>query len=120
MPPGLKQHRIGRKRPLRVCGKANSHRPASPRRSVCTPGDDRLMISQTAVCAKGGSTMEPRKTEKPVKPHSGGLPSPPRQSEERKRRFQIVKLEERIAPGLGSVSHVNKNGHVQNTCICGG
>jgi hypothetical protein len=41
--------------------------------------------------------MEPRKSEKPVE--SGGLgqpaSSPP---EKRKRRFQVIKLEERIAP----------------------
>jgi len=62
--------------------------------------------------------MEPRKIETPVEVRIEGQTSPPRQAE-RKRRFQIVKLEERIAPGLGSVSHVNKNGHIQMTCICG-
>ena len=44
--------------------------------------------------------MEPRKTETPVQSRSEGHISPPRPPE-RKRRFQIVKLEERIAPGGG-------------------
>ena len=42
--------------------------------------------------------MEPRKFEKLLESRSEGQASPPRQPE-RKRRFQIVKLEERIAPG---------------------
>ncbi len=45
--------------------------------------------------------MEPRKLEKPSEPRSEGRSegqtSPPRQSA-RERRFQILKLEERIAP----------------------
>jgi hypothetical protein len=41
--------------------------------------------------------MEPRKVEKPVESRSEGQTSPPRQPE-KKRRFHIVKLEERIAP----------------------
>jgi hypothetical protein len=41
--------------------------------------------------------MEPRQIETPVEPRDEGQTSPPRQPE-RKRRFQIVKLEERIAP----------------------
>ena len=41
--------------------------------------------------------MEPRKSEMPVEYRGEGQTSPPRQPE-RKRRFQIVKLEERIAP----------------------
>ena len=41
--------------------------------------------------------MEPGKIETPVQSRGEGQTSPPRQSE-RKRRFQIVKLEERIAP----------------------
>jgi hypothetical protein len=48
--------------------------------------------------------MEPRKIETPVQSHSEGQSSPLPQSE-RKRRFQIVKLEERIAPGGGGNSH---------------
>ncbi len=43
--------------------------------------------------------MEPRKIETPVDSR-GGQTAPPRQPE-RRRRFQIVKLEERIAPGGG-------------------
>jgi len=45
--------------------------------------------------------MEPRPSEKPVESRGEGPTSPPRPSE-RKRRFQIVKLEERIAPGGGN------------------
>ena len=41
--------------------------------------------------------MEPRQIEKSVESRGEGLASPARQPE-RKRRFQIVKLEERIAP----------------------
>jgi hypothetical protein len=47
--------------------------------------------------------MEPRKIENPVESRGEGQTAPPRQPE-RKRRFQIVKLEERIAPNC-------KNGH---------
>jgi hypothetical protein len=41
--------------------------------------------------------MEPRKIEKPVDSRSEVQTPPPRQPE-RKRRFQLIKLEERIAP----------------------
>jgi len=41
--------------------------------------------------------MEPREPEKPLESRGEGQTSPPR-PEERKRRFRIVKLEERIAP----------------------
>ena len=41
--------------------------------------------------------MEPLKSEKPVESRGESLTSLPRKGE-RKRRFQIVKLEERIAP----------------------
>ena len=44
--------------------------------------------------------MEPRQFEKSVESHGEVQISPARQPE-RKRRFQIVKLEERIAPGGG-------------------
>jgi len=47
--------------------------------------------------------MEPRQIEKPLESASEGQTSLPRQLE-RKRRFQIVKLEERIAPGGGGKS----------------
>jgi hypothetical protein len=40
--------------------------------------------------------MEPRKTEKPVESRSEAQTSLPRQREQK--RFQIIKLEERIAP----------------------
>ena len=39
--------------------------------------------------------MEPRKDE------SQKVPEPRKEEKQRKRRFQIVKLEERIAPGKG-------------------
>ena len=42
--------------------------------------------------------MEPRQIEKSVESHGERQASPTHQPE-RKRRFQIVKLEERIAPG---------------------
>ena len=42
--------------------------------------------------------MEPRQSEKSVESRGEGQASPTRQPE-RRRRFQIVKLEERIAPG---------------------
>jgi hypothetical protein len=45
--------------------------------------------------------MEPRKLETPVQSRGEDQTAPPRQPE-RKRRFQIVKLEERIAPGGGN------------------
>jgi len=48
--------------------------------------------------------MEPRKIDTPVESRGEGQTSPPRQPE-RKRRFRIVKLEERIAPGGGGNSH---------------
>jgi hypothetical protein len=44
--------------------------------------------------------MEPRRFEKSAESRGEVQPSPPR-PQERKRRFQIVKLEERIAPGGG-------------------
>jgi hypothetical protein len=59
------------------------------------------MLTQTAVYPKGGSVMEPRKIETPVESRGEGQTSPPRHPE-RKRRFQLVKLEDRIAPGGGN------------------
>jgi hypothetical protein len=44
--------------------------------------------------------MEPRQIEKSVESRGEGQASPTRHPE-RKRRFQIIKLEERIAPGGG-------------------
>jgi hypothetical protein len=61
------------------------------------------MIPQTAVRVKGGFVMEPGKIEKPMVAQREGQSSPSRQPE-RKRRFQIVRLEERIAPGGGEQS----------------
>ena len=49
--------------------------------------------------------MEPRKIETPVQSRGEGQTSPPRQPE-RKRRFELIRLEERIAPGAK-----NTNGH---------
>jgi hypothetical protein len=43
--------------------------------------------------------MEPRKSEEPLPAGREGSPS--QRLPERKRRFQIIKLEERIAPGRG-------------------
>jgi hypothetical protein len=54
--------------------------------------------------------MEPRQFEKSVEPRGEGQGSPPRQPE-RKSRFQIVKLEERIAPTPGHYIHTYGCGH---------
>ena len=52
--------------------------------------------------------MEPRQFEKSTESH-GEVQISPASQPKRKRRFQIVKLEERIAPGgLGSPSHAVK------------
>ena len=62
--------------------------------------------------------MEPLKSEKPVE--SGGLgqpaSSPP---EKRKRRFQVIKLEERIAPCCGG-GHSKGEGCVTRGAACCG
>jgi hypothetical protein len=55
--------------------------------------------------------MEPRKSEKPVESGGKGQTTSSR-PEKRKRRFQVIKLEERIAPGGG-------HGHGSNG-TCGG
>jgi hypothetical protein len=47
--------------------------------------------------------MEPSKFEKSLEAAGEGQAAPPRQ-QERKRRFQIVKLEERIAPGRATTN----------------
>jgi hypothetical protein len=52
--------------------------------------------------------MEPQKSEKSVEPRGEDQTSPPRQPE-RKRRFQVVKLEERIAPAKGGNGHHHTN-----------
>ena len=54
--------------------------------------------------------MEPRMFEKSVESHGGVQISPARQPE-RKRRFQIVKLEERIAPGGNGKQHSSHGIH---------
>jgi hypothetical protein len=51
--------------------------------------------------------MEPHKTETPVQSQGDGQTAPPRPPE-RKRRFEIVKLEERIAPGGHGYGHSHK------------
>jgi hypothetical protein len=51
--------------------------------------------------------MEPRKDE------SQKTPEPRKEEQERKRRFQIVKLEERIAPSKGG-NHTNNGPCVSN------
>jgi hypothetical protein len=61
--------------------------------------------------------MEPRESEKPLESRGEGQTSPP----EGKRRFQIVKLEERIAPGGGHGNGSNVFcGHTYKkySCIC--
>ncbi len=60
--------------------------------------------------------MEPRESEKPVESRDEGQTSPPRQPE-RKRRFQIVKLEERIAPSNGK-AHSQQLGPRGCTFLC--
>jgi hypothetical protein len=54
--------------------------------------------------------MEPRQSEKSVESRGEGQASPTLQPE-RKRRFQIIKLEERIAPGGG-------DGKASNLTFC--
>ena len=68
--------------------------------------------------------MEPRPSEKSLESRSEVQTSPTRQPE-RKRRFQIVKLEERIAPGGGhgtgstnGCSSGNKSCGPFGTCYC--
>ena len=63
--------------------------------------------------------MEPRKVENPVESHDEAPSSPPRQ-EERKRRFRIVKLEERIAPYHGDYWKTHNKNCTAFTCAyCG-
>ena len=54
--------------------------------------------------------MEPREIEQPVESRDEGRTSLPRQPE-RKRRFQVVNLEERIAPGKGNSGYSWTPGH---------
>jgi hypothetical protein len=63
--------------------------------------------------------MDPRQFEKSVESRGEGQASLTRQPE-RKRRFQIIKLEERIAPGGGgNVTHYNHNTVNKNCAGCG-
>jgi hypothetical protein len=63
--------------------------------------------------------VEPRQIEKSVESRGEGQTSPPREPE-RKRRFQIVKLEERIAPGGGDGKGSYGCGHTKgNHPWCG-
>ena len=61
--------------------------------------------------------MEPRKTEKPKESRGEGQAAPPRPTE-RKRRFQLIKLEERIAPSGGPPWSLR--GHSLGRNCCGG
>jgi hypothetical protein len=65
--------------------------------------------------------MEPPMIETPVQPRGGGPAVPPRPPE-RKRRFQIVKLEERIAPGQVGIDSISPNprSHPCRRCTSGG
>jgi hypothetical protein len=54
--------------------------------------------------------MEPRPSEQSVESRGEGPTSPPRPPE-RKRRFRIVKLEERIAPKVGGDGSDRSCGH---------
>jgi hypothetical protein len=91
---------------------------ASPRRSVCAPGEDFNGIADRRSFERR-FPMEPRKVENPVESHDEAPSSPPRQ-EEKKRRFRIVKLEERIAPGRSGVSHGNGcSGGAKQSCLGG-
>jgi hypothetical protein len=59
--------------------------------------------------------MESRQFEKSVESH-GEVPAAPTDQPERRRRFRIVKLEERIAPGGGGTRGTDQATH----CIyCG-
>jgi len=63
--------------------------------------------------------MEPRQSEKSVESRGEGQASPTRQPE-RRRRFQIIKLEERIAPGGGNGNGSNVDCHTVNGKHCRG
>jgi hypothetical protein len=65
--------------------------------------------------------MEPRQIETPVESCGGDQTVPPRPPE-RKRRFQIVKLEERIAPGQVGIDSISPNprSHPCRRCASGG
>jgi hypothetical protein len=106
------------RRSVRPCRKQVPHRPGIAPALGLRAGDSRSILSQTAVYPKGGSIMEPRKIEKPVESRSEVQTSPPRQRE-RKRRFQVIKLEERIAPCCGG-GHSKGEGCVTRGAACCG
>src|SRR5262245_51570331 len=86
----------GRKRLVSVCRKQTLTGPASPRRLVCAPGDDALHCIADQI-----------RKEIPLESRNEQLKKAPKPlKEERKRRFQIEKLEERIAPSC----HLNPQG----------
>src|SRR5207302_9856347 len=75
--------------------------PVGDRRVILRYGEEACVSCSFPVpCFKGGSTMEPRQSEKSLESRSE-VPTSASRQPERKRRFQIVKLEERIAPGKG-------------------
>ena len=57
--------------------------------------------------------MEPRESKKLLQVAGDGQIEPPRQPE-RKPRFQIVKLEERIAPGAHNTRGIACHAHTDN------
>jgi hypothetical protein len=59
--------------------------------------------------------MESRQSERPTEIRGDGQTAPPR-TEQRERRFRIVKLEERIAPGTPHNGHYyyGPHGHSYN------
>ena len=88
-------------RPVKASHQASPTGPASPRCSVCAPGEDASILPQTT---QQEVPMEPRDDE-PRK-------APEPRKEENKHRFQIIKLEERIAPGaLGCGGHAQGHRH---------
>jgi hypothetical protein len=65
--------------------------------------------------------MEPRQIETPVASGGGG-PAAPSRPPERKHRFQMVKLEERIAPGQIGNDSISPppTSHPCKRCLSGG
>jgi len=64
--------------------------------------------------------MEPRQSEKSVESRGEG-PAPPARQPDRKPRFRIIKLEERITPGGGHGNGSNLYcGHTYASSHCGG
>jgi hypothetical protein len=62
--------------------------------------------------------MEPRQMEEPEDTRGEGQPAPPHPPE-RKRRFQVIKLEERIAPFKGGWGQSGQHSRCGNNgCFC--